>query len=292
MRVLHVDSGREMRGGQWQALRLVEGLGDASTLLAPSGSPLLRAAGERGLAVEPLTIGALASHARRAELVHAHDARSHTWAAGVTGAPLIVARRVGFPVRAGLLSRWKYARPCHYIAVSNFVRRTLEEAGVPGEKISVVYDGVELPAREAAGDRIIALDSGDPMKGSDLIRQAAALSGLPVEFVTALDSALERAAVFVYISRAEGLGSAALRAMAAGVPVVASRIGGLPEIVLDGVNGVLCENEPAAIAEAIRSALELAPRLRASARRHVAGGFTAAHMVDNTRRVYERVIRC
>ena len=41
MRVLHLDTGREMRGGQWQALRLVEGLragGVESTLLARAGS--------------------------------------------------------------------------------------------------------------------------------------------------------------------------------------------------------------------------------------------------------------
>ena len=43
MRVLHLDAGREMRGGQWQVLRLMEGLATAgveSTLLARPGAPL------------------------------------------------------------------------------------------------------------------------------------------------------------------------------------------------------------------------------------------------------------
>src|ERR1039457_4584346 len=52
MRVLHLDAGKEMRGGQWQTLRLVEGLSAAgveSTLLARSDGPLLEAARQRKL---------------------------------------------------------------------------------------------------------------------------------------------------------------------------------------------------------------------------------------------------
>ena len=47
MRILHLDSGREMRGGQWQVLRLHQGLTEAgldSLLLARSDSPLAAAA--------------------------------------------------------------------------------------------------------------------------------------------------------------------------------------------------------------------------------------------------------
>ena len=43
MRILHLDAGKEMRGGQWQVLRLIGGLASAgveSTLLARSGAPL------------------------------------------------------------------------------------------------------------------------------------------------------------------------------------------------------------------------------------------------------------
>ena len=57
MRILHLDPGREMRGGQWQALRLIEGLaaeGVESTLLARAGSPLFEAAQARGWRVEPI----------------------------------------------------------------------------------------------------------------------------------------------------------------------------------------------------------------------------------------------
>ena len=47
--------------------------------------------------------------------------------------------------------------------------------------------------------------------------------------------------VFVLPSEAESFGLAALEAMAAGVPVVATKTGGLPELVEDGVSGFLCE---------------------------------------------------
>src|SRR5271166_1573559 len=80
MKTLHVDTGREMRGGQWQALYLIERLKDA-TLLARAGSPLLQEAQARCLDVRELSFPALARLARQVDVVHAHDARAHTLAA-------------------------------------------------------------------------------------------------------------------------------------------------------------------------------------------------------------------
>ena len=105
MRILHLDAGREMRGGQWQVLRLIEGLAGAgveSTLLARAGAPLAVAARERGWRVEPLGLARAALLARRHDLVHAHDARTHTLGVIARGAPLVVARRVAFPVGSAL----------------------------------------------------------------------------------------------------------------------------------------------------------------------------------------------
>ena len=55
------------------------------------------------------------------------------------------------------------------------------------------------------------------------------------------------AAILVYVTNSEGLGSGALLAMSAGIPVIASRIGGLPEVIRDGENGLLVENDETAI---------------------------------------------
>lgn len=290
MRVLHLDAGNDLRGGQRQVLLLAEGLGQESVLLTPANSPLMKAARERGVNVKPLSIGAITAMSRRVDLLHAHDARSHSWGAALGAAPLVVSRRVAFPVKRSALSRWKYRRPKRYLAVSEHVKQTLMEAEVAEDRISVVYDGVELPDKTSAGDRIVALKSQDPMKGGDLVREAARLAGLPVHYSSDLESDLPSAAIFVYITLSEGLGSAALRAMAYGVPVVASRIGGLPEIVLEGRTGVLTDNEPRAIACAMKRAIVERSALSQTARQSIEERFCARHMIDNTVSVYRQVL--
>ena len=166
MRTLHVDTGREMRGGQWQALRLVERLpaeGISATLLCRAGSPLYTEAVRRGVDTRPLGICTLARLARASDLVHAHDARAHTLAAlAAPGRPLVVARRVAFPIA----SAWKYRRAAHYLAVSRFVAGVLETGGVAG---GANLGGLRRRTctEPAAGPRhgILAVEIADPLKG-------------------------------------------------------------------------------------------------------------------------------
>ena len=56
-----------------------------------------------------------------------------------------------------------------------------------------------------------------------------------------IERILPCADLFLLPSETESFGLAALEAMACGVPPVASRVGGLPEVVEDGVSGLLCE---------------------------------------------------
>ena len=298
MRVVHIDAGREMRGGQWQVLRLLEGLvqaGHDPLLLARGGSPLLAIAAGRGLAAKPLGIASLLRESGSAALVHAHDGRSHALAAVVARAPLVVSRRVAFPIRDSVASRWKYARARHYLAVLEHVRGILLEAGVPPEKITVVYDGVPLGEHAPGGRRIVAPATEDPAKGSDLVREAARLAGVEIHFSRNLEADLPQAAMLAYITRREGLGSAVLLAMAAGVPVLASRVGGLMEVIEDGESGVLTDNDPAAIARAMTSLAgdaDLLRRLGARARRRVCEKFSVSAMVRGTLDVYREVLSC
>jgi hypothetical protein len=292
MKVLHLDSGREMRGGQWQVVRLVEGLAAAgveSTLLARRDSPLLEAARRKGLRAEPLTAAGVLGLGRRHDLIHAHDARSHTLALFAPGIPLVVSRRVAFPIR----SPWKYQRPRRFVAVSEFVKLVLQNGGVPGEKIDVVYDGVPL-LTPRGGAAVLAVDnSSDPQKGAALATRAAELANVPLRFAADLECDLADAALFVYITHSEGLGSAVLLALSAGVPVVASNIGGLREIIRDGENGLLVENSVPAIADAIRTLVDqpdLAARLGQAGRRTIEANFTTDRMVHRTMEVYCRVL--
>lgn len=104
---------------------------------------------------------------------------------------------------------------------------------------------------------------------------------------------LAAADVVVMPSLAEGLGVAAMEAMAAGRPVVASAVGGLPELIADGEQGLLVPpGDAAALAEALARCLGdtgLRDRLGESGRRR-AEAFSTVAMARGTASVYERAL--
>lgn len=282
MRTLHVDTGRDMRGGQWQALYLVERLSGA-VLLARRGSPLFAEAARREVDVRTLSFTALMAAAGKADLVQAHDARAHTMAALAGCAPLVVSRRVAFSVKRGFMSRQKYARVDLFLAVSKFVAGKLADAGIPASKIRVVYDGVPVPdAVSTRAGRVIALAS-----------KPVEIPGVSVDLTSNLWEDLATASVFVYKSDAEGLGSAALAAMAAGVPVVASHVGGLPEAVEHGKTGFLVEDGD--FATPVRRLLgdpALAREMSRASRERAEREFAVNVMVERTQQAYREVLGC
>jgi hypothetical protein len=294
MRILHLDSGREMRGGQWQALRLHRGLvehGQESLLLARAESPLLLAAHAAKLPCEVLYPLALTKLSRGFDAVHAHDARSHTLAALFARVPLVVSRRVAFPVRNSVLSGWKYRRARLFLAVSRHVAAELRSGGVEEKRITVVYDGVPVPAEMAKGDAIVTPRTLDPLKGMALAEEGARLAGVEIVASANLEADLPRARALVYLTRSEGLGSAILLGMAYGVTVIASRVGGIPELIEDGVNGILVENEPEAVAAELRRIdPALGRSLGRAARAAVQERFTEEHMIQATLSAYQRVL--
>jgi len=81
--------------------------------------------------------------------------------------------------------------------------------------------------------------------------------------------------------------------MSAGAVVIASRVGGLPEIIEDGVNGMLVENDPAEIARCVsrlNAEPDFAVRLSQAARRTVEQRFTVERMVEDTLAIYRRIV--
>jgi len=100
--------------------------------------------------------------------------------------------------------------------------------------------------------------------------------------------------IFVLPSYSEGVSLALLEAMAAGLPVIATAVGGLPEVVTDGDNGLLI---PPRDAEALAGALEqllgdpeFARRLGANARDHVREHFSLERLGREINEIYGELV--
>ena len=294
MKILHLDTGREMRGGQWQVLRLHRALieaGHESLLMAREDGILQSVARKWGLPWEPLRPLRLGLRSRAFHLVHAHDSRSHTWGALFSRAPLVVSRRVSFPIGQSAASRWKYAAARRFLAVSGFVAEILVASGVDAQKVEIVHDAVDMHDVTESGQLTVAPYTLDPEKGMRLAQQAAERAGVSLVLSRDLEADLDRARVLVYLTQSEGLGSGILLGMARGVAVIASRVGGIPELIEDGVNGILVENEAGAVADALRRLTpELASKLGRAAHETVANRFTVQHMLNATLNSYQRVL--
>lgn len=170
MKTLHVDLGPTWRGGQNQVWLLLRGLrerGVEAELLGRADAPLLRRAREEDFPVH--SVGASGARLRAAwrlrgllrerayDIVHAHDAHGLTaaWLAGVPKhreARLVATRRVVYPL-AGGLGGARYRSAHRVVAVSEAVRKAMLASGLAGERISVVYSGVELPPPATDADR-------------------------------------------------------------------------------------------------------------------------------------------
>jgi len=100
--------------------------------------------------------------------------------------------------------------------------------------------------------------------------------------------------VLAISSDSEGFSLAAIQAMAAGTPVVATRSGGPEQILTDGVDGLLVPvRDPVALAAAIRRVVEdttLAGQLTAAARRTMEARFSLETMLDGYEALYRRVL--
>ena len=111
-----------------------------------------------------------------------------------------------------------------------------------------------------------------------------------VGFRTGMEAVIPHVGLVVHPAFREGLGVALLETAACGVPIVACRAGGIPEIVRDGVNGRLLEpGDSAGLAEAINALLDDPAQLAAygeAGRRLVLEHFSIPRMVEQNRRVY------
>ncbi|MCL4499024.1 MAG: glycosyltransferase [Chloroflexi bacterium] len=226
-----------------------------------------------------------------------------------------------------------------FIAVSNAIRNDLIRRGVAPGKISIVYNGVDIPDERPLLSEVRAqlglstehfvvgtVARLEPNKGIKFLVCAAKelreqLSDLRVVIVGAgrdkLD--LEREAerlgisdivtftgfredarrlmtsfdIFALPSLMEGFALVVIEAMAAGIPVVASQVGGVPEIIDNGRNGLLVDaSDPRSLSQAILKLYHF-PELRRSIMREAYedfyGRFTTERFVAETANVLEEV---
>jgi len=198
-----------------------------------------------------------------------------------------------------------------FITPSAFARDRLVRSGYPAERIRVIPNCVSAAMYEPRyepGDAVLYLGRLSREKGVDVLVRAAARSGVPakiagegpqrpelerliaetgapVELLGYRDG--EELAEIVRAARAVVMPSrchdncplAVIEAMAWGKPVIASRVGGIPELVRDGVDGMLVPyDDPAALAEALTRAAagdELVEAMGRSARARVEERFDA-----------------
>jgi glycosyltransferase involved in cell wall biosynthesis len=258
------------------------------------------------------------------DVLHGHGlARAPLFAlaARASGLPLIVTLHNLVPklsLQERLAARAALSVAKKIICVSEAVSRSAAKI-VPAHKRIVIYNGVELKtAPGEAGETILCMARLSQEKGIDVLIEAMkglpdqklviagdglarenleASSGPNVEFLGFVDDVpalLSHAAVLAVPSREEGLGLSALEAMAAGVPVVASSIGGLKEVVVHGETGLLIPpGDPAALADALKTLLADPERRRAMgeiARARICAKFSVEVMREKTRAVWEEAI--
>jgi glycosyltransferase involved in cell wall biosynthesis len=210
----------------------------------------------------------------------------------------------------------------------------LAARGVPKARIQVVGPGIDLPGKSASGTapvvgtvaRLVALKDiglllesarllservpglrvivvGDGPERAALERQAASLGlGECVEFRGEIRPAwpvLRELQVYALTSVSEGAPLSVLEAMSMGLPIVATAVGGVPDMLDDGVSGFLVPRHEdrgltaAALADRIATLLAdpaLRARMGVEGRRRAVEEFSTAAAAKKTLRCYRRVL--
>ena len=301
-------------------------------------------------------------------LVHLHSGHSHAiglWA-HVLGnkIPLVLHRRVDFPVKPNALSCFKYNYPGikKIICVSDEVRRILSQDLRHPERCLTIYDCIDpgrfqrtssdttsdAAARNHSSTHLLIHSSPQKLRREYLlppylpiIANVAALAphkdyftfidtvaelvrlGVPAVFMAIGEGALRaeleayaaskglkekllftgfrndvteilpELAVLLITSKTEGLGSVILEAFAAGVPVVGTAAGGIPEVVIPEQTGLLAPvGDAAALARQVQRVLTetgLADRLRQGADALVRQ-LSCTTIAAQTKAVYEEAL--
>jgi len=184
--------------------------------------------------------------------------------------------------------------------VLGYVGEIAEKKGLAdlADAMAVLAAREGSPAGDVAAPVPIALLAGEGAFAPAL-RERSARRGLGAAFrlLGALRPPLDLLAacdIFVFPSHGEAAPLAVLEAMAAGLPVVATGVGGIPGLIRDGVEGsIVRPRDPVGLASAIRSLAGDASareRMGAAARRRVQESFGAGRMAEAVCALYDEVL--
>lgn len=196
--------------------------------------------------------------------------------------------------------------PARFIPVDNETKiRLRRDLGLPTEALVAAYAGRLVPVKRV--DRLIgiwpairqsipnahlAIAGSGPLEG-----ELKTLAGDGVQFLGGLADVrpvMQAADILVLPSDAEGLPVSLLEAMACGLPCVATRVGGVPEALVDGETGLLIPpGDPDSLAAAILRLFKT-PGLRAAlshkARERVLERYSLQEMALRTGALYQAVL--
>lgn len=226
--------------------------------------------------------------------------------------------------------QWAAKKAAMNITVSTALKEEMKKLGVPGSKITVLRNGVDLETfrvlptirnKESVSRRnIISVGNLIELKGHHLVIEAlkelpnmqliivgegamaSKLKQLAIDLDVAkrvcfvgykthqeLVSLYNKSDVLVLASSREGLPNVILEAMACGTPVIATCVGGAPEVLTDKAAGMLLEERSAkAIVQAVRQLLENPPLMTQT--RQYAEAFSWDQTVKKLNRVIKQGI--
>ncbi len=169
-------------------------------------------------------------------------------------------------------------------------------AFTPEKGQDIALEALKLLADRLPKARLLLAGKGPALSNTrmvQLLRQTATRVHLcgEIENLAEFFSALD---LFIMPSKSEGLGSSVLMAMSYGLPVVASRVGGLPEIVEEARTGWLVEpGSPVSLADAIAAAAANQQSLKQCGlnAREQARQFSLDIMADRTEALYTRLLQ-
>ncbi len=359
MRILHVSSENSWRGGEQQIIYLHEELLKVkidSLIVCAKNSPVHDYCLEKNLPYfditfrSPYNIKTVLNYIKAVkrfspDLIHLHTSKSHTLAIISSffelKIPLVLSRRVDFPIKRNKFSKYKYNHPLikKIICVSEEIKRITSPDIKNKDKLITIHSGVDLGKYTKVKKHNFLRNRFDLKENNILIGNTSALADhkdyftfvdaaeiiskkqkevvffiigdgplredikeyiesknlkniILTGFIIEIIEALSSLDIFLFTSKTEGLGTSVLDALGCGIPIVATRAGGVPEMIENNKNGLLTNvQDPEELAKSIELLIkdeDLRNRFKEEGKKTILN-FSKEKTAAETIKVYEEI---